>query len=512
MSLGGIAMFSLNQHHISARCACRKQRRGRLLCGLIGLLLLTLAPQFTQAQQFTNRARFGIPFEFDPAELTRLGAVEIRLYLSTDNGENWRQAQTVAPDAGRFQFEAPADGRYVFAVRTVDNRGRLHPTRELSPELQVVVDQSTPQITLTLVSTRAGEVTALWQAQDANLDVESLDLQYSVNGRDWNDVAGVDAAVGQIRFGNELTGTVTVRMTAADRAGNPQVVTRELNLDEDYPPSDDDGDSSGPNFERPVAILPGTQSEQSASLGNPIIRPGSLRGPATPTLTSSIVTDEGERHETEEPAALTRRVNALTFRIGYEVAEIGPSGVGEVEFFITEDAGANWFHYGTDDDGASPFEVTVPSDGEYGFSMRVKSGIGLSNPPPQPGESPDSYIIVDRAAPTVSLLPLIQGAGDQQNEVIIEWQVQDALLADRPISLFYSTNREMGDWEPITGWMSNSGRYQWAVSPQFRKSVYIRLDARDAAGNVVSVVSENPVVLDRSRPQARITDVETIQP
>lgn len=186
--------------------------------------------------------------------------------------------------------------------------------------------------------------------------------------------------------------------------------------------------------------------------------------------------------------------------------------MGEVEFFITEDAGANWFHYGTDDDGASPFEVTVPSDGEYGFSMRVKSGIGLSNPPPQPGESPDSYIIVDRAAPTVSLLPLIQGAGDQQNEVIIEWQVQDALLADRPISLFYSTNREMGDWEPITGWMSNSGRYQWAVSPQFRKSVYIRLDARDAAGNVVSVVSENPVVLDRSRPQARITDVETIQP
>jgi roadblock/LC7 domain-containing protein len=148
----------------------------------------------------------------------------------------------------------------------------------------------------------------------------------------------------------------------------------------------------------------------------------------------------------------------------------------------------------------------------YGFSMRVKSGIGLSNPPPQPDDTPESYIVVDRVAPEVSLLPISQGAGEQHNEVVIEWSMRDELLADSPVSLFYSTSRDGGDWEPMTGWMANSGRYQWAVSPQFRKSVFIRLDARDAAGNVTSLVSEEPVVLDRSRPQARITDVETIRP
>jgi hypothetical protein len=216
--------------------------------------------------------------------------------------------------------------------------------------------------------------------------------------------------------------------------------------------------------------------------------------------------------ETEEPGSQIRRVNSLTFRIGYEVAEVGPSGVGQVEFFITEDDGAHWFHYGTDEDGTTPFEVTVPRDGMYGFSMRVMSGIGLSNPPPQPGEAPESYIIIDREAPTVTLMPLTQGEGEQHNEVVIEWSVRDEQLADRPVSLFYSTSRESGEWEPMTGWMANSGRYQWAVSPQFRKSVYIRIDARDAAGNVTSLVSEEPVVLDRSRPQARITDVETIVP
>lgn len=112
----------------------------------------------------------------------------------------------------------------------------------------------------------------------------------------------------------------------------------------------------------------------------------------------------------------------------------------------------------------------------------------------------------------VTLMPLTQGEGEQHNEVVIEWSVRDELLADRPVSLFYSTSREAGDWEPLTGWMPNSGRYQWAVSPQFRKSVYIRIDARDAAGNVTTLISEEPILLDRSRPQARITDVENVVP
>ncbi len=464
-----------------------------------------------QAQQFTNRARFGIPFQFDADELTRIGAVEIRLFLSTDDGENWREVQNVAPAASRFQFEAPADGKYLFAVRTVDNRGGLHPAAELSPELQVVVDQDTPEITLSLVSTRSEEVTALWQAQDANLDVDSLHLEYSAGGGEWQEVAGVDAAVGQVRFPVNTNGVVNVRMTAADRAGNPQVVTREIDLGMAGDSETEEYDPSQPDFEQPVAESFGPAVvQQPASLGNPIIRPGSLRGQGTAATATSMATTEPA--ENEEPISQTRRVNSLTFRIGYEVADVGPSGVGQVEFFITEDDGAHWFHYGTDEDGVSPFEVTVPRDGMYGFSMRVKSGIGLSNPPPQPGEAPESFIVVDRVAPVVTLLPLTQGEAEQQNEVVISWSMRDEQLSDRPVSLFYSTSREMGEWEPITGWMANSGRYQWAVSPQFRKSVFIRLDARDAAGNVASVISEEPIVLDRSRPQARITDVETIQP
>jgi hypothetical protein len=475
-----------------------------------GTLLFALTT-IAEAQQYTNRARFGIPFQFDAEELTRIGAVEIRLFLSTDDGENWRDVQNVAPAAGRFQFEAPEDGKYSFAVRTVDAQGRLHPSAELSPELHVIVDQAVPDVTLTLVSNREREVTALWQAHDANLDVDSLHLEFSVNGGQWEEVAGVDAAVGQIRFDTGEQGRVSVRMTAADRAGNPQIMTREIEVGESSEPESDNRDPFTPDFDQPVAQGPGhAVLQDSAGIGNPIIRPGSLRGTTGTTTPSSLSTSEATA--SEESASQARRVNSLTFRIGYEVAEVGPSGVGQVEFFITEDDGAHWYHYGTDEDGVSPFEVTVPRDGSYGFSMRVKSGIGLSNPPPQPEDAPDSYIVVDRMGPEVTLLPLTQGGAEQQNELVIEWSIQDDLLSDRPVSLFYSTNPDQGEWEPITGWMANTERFVWAVSPQFRKSVFIRLDARDAAGNVTSVVSDAPVVLDRSRPQARITDVETVHP
>lgn len=502
-------MYRSEQSSNSARFP-RSEMRLRMKASLLStLLLFGLLSQLAHAQQFTNRARFGIPFEFDQAELTRLGAVEIRLYLSTDDGENWQQSQSVAPDAGRFQFEAPNDGRYLFAVRTVDTQGRLHPARELSPELHVVVDQATPQITLTLVSTRAGEITALWQVQDANLDVDSIDLQYSVNGRDWNSIAGVDAAVGQIRFGDGLFGVVTVRMTAADRAGNPQVVTRELDLNSSEP-ANTDTDSNTPDFERPVAGIPGAQSEPTSPGGNPIIRPGSLRGHANPVMPSSIAIDEHQ--DVAEPAVNTRFVNALTFRIGYDVGDVDPSGIEDVEFYITEDDGAHWFHYGTDHDGSSPYEITVPQEGKYGFSMRVNDRNALSIPPPQPGEEPDSFIVVDRESPVVALHPPTQRIVEQQNKLFIEWSIRDDQLADRPVALFYSTSGQRQDWEPITGWMENSERYEWTVDRQFGKPIYIRLDARDAAGNITSVVAEDPIAFDRSRSQARITDVETVIP
>ena len=39
-----------------------------------------------QKPVYTNQQRFGIPFQFDAAELSRLGTREVRLYVSVDRG------------------------------------------------------------------------------------------------------------------------------------------------------------------------------------------------------------------------------------------------------------------------------------------------------------------------------------------------------------------------------------------------------------------------------------------
>ena len=56
---------------------------------------------------FTNKVRFRIPFRSDPAEMQRLEAREVQLFVSTDRGTRWRMVDKVEPRADHFDFVAP---------------------------------------------------------------------------------------------------------------------------------------------------------------------------------------------------------------------------------------------------------------------------------------------------------------------------------------------------------------------------------------------------------------------
>jgi hypothetical protein len=206
-----------------------------------------------------------------------------------------------------------------------------------------------------------------------------------------------------------------------------------------------------------------------------------------------------------------RSVRSRQFKIGYQLDDVGPSGVANVALYITEDGGRKWFHYGNDTDRKSPFEVSVPADGMYGFCIRVQNGLGVVADPPQPGDTPDIRISVDQAAPVAQLLPLRQGQGSNNNQVLIEWAVQDEMLAEQPVALSFADN-PAGPWRPITGWTENTGRHIWTINEPLKQRVYIRLEARDAAGNSVIAQAEHPLLVDLSRPTARIVDVEVGRP
>jgi len=203
-----------------------------------------------------------------------------------------------------------------------------------------------------------------------------------------------------------------------------------------------------------------------------------------------------------------RTVKSRQFNIDYRIDDIGPSGVSTIELFVSQDNGDKWYRYGRDEDQRSPFEVEVPSDGVYGFVMRVVSGAGLTDPPPQPGERPEISIVVDSSPPIVNLFPLQQGTGADTNRILITWKAADQKMADRPIALSYAANPD-GPWQQISDWLPNTGQYIWNVSKGIPPRLYVRVVARDAAGNLARVDTPQPVLVDLAKPTARIVDVES---
>ena len=495
---------------------------------------------------YTTKPRFRIPFQFDAAEMRRLGAVEIQLFTSTDRGENWAQEKSVEPSAGKFSFEAPGDGEYWFAVRTLDKAHKVFPEGPPEVGLRVVVDATPPLLDLRVEQLSRERVSLSWDASDPNLDPSTLVLESrdEVN-RDWRAVAIVPASSGQTSWTTK--GKVEVRGSIRDFAGNavqqaadsrPASGLEAPTLPAAAPARRER--RSDPDFTKPVAnasefaapddvVLPQTamrteepqfdslplvRSQQPQSYFRQQGRVGKLTNSAAGNR-PAIADDRwgppiGHGTTGQHPVAAggtSRSVRTRNFKIGYQLDDVGPSGVANVDLYVTEDGGRKWFHFGSDPDRKSPFEVTVPSDGLYGFCIRVQNGVGVVADPPQPNDAPEIRITVDQAAPVAQLMPLRQGQGTNNNQVLIEWSVQDEQLAEQPVSLSYSETPS-GPWRPITGWTENTGRFIWTINEPLRQRVFIRLEARDAAGNTAQAQADQPLLVDLSRPTARIVDVE----
>jgi len=507
----------------------------------------------TGAPLYTSKPRFRIPFQFDSAEMRRLGAVEIQLSVSTDQGLNWTENQSVEPSAGKFSFEAPADGEYWFAVQTIDGEGRHFPEGALAPGLKVVVDTAAPTMGLVVEPLGRDRVSLSWDIIEQNLDLGTLKIEWREDGFDWQPLSILSAPSGQTSWSTR--GRVEVRGSVSDLAGNAAEASDDSGAEsEPFPeplatPDSRRGAPSvpdeQPDFSKPVAEFPVPQptaefqtaeapTEADRDDDLPIVRsmdPSSYyrqRVPSRRMVNTGMETKPPRSNEnwaaaptgaeqgsvkrwtaSGGPASRPHRsVRTRSFKIGYQVDDVGPSGVAQVDLYITEDNGRKWFHYGDDPDRASPFEVVVPADGEYGFAIRVQSGVGVAQQPPQPGHLPETYVLVGRAPPIAQILPLRQGSGADHNQILIEWSLSDERLDSEPVSLYYSEGPD-GPWQPITGWTKNSGRYVWTITERVRKQLYVKMEARDAAGNLTEAQAGHPVLVDLSQPTARIVDVES---
>lgn len=200
-----------------------------------------------------------------------------------------------------------------------------------------------------------------------------------------------------------------------------------------------------------------------------------------------------------------QHLNNRLFDLAYEIDSVGPSGVGLVVLYVTEDNGRNWFRYGEDKDLKSPLKVDTRGEGTFGFAVRVHNGVGFSDPPPQPGEVPSVVVTVDQTPPALRMAtPELVTQG--QGTIRLKWEIQETNPADGAVRLEYATLPE-GPWSPVFDWQQNPSGFEMPVDRSLPPALHFRLLARDQAGNVSTTQTAQPVLIDRKRPKARVVSV-----
>ncbi|MBN1851738.1 MAG: hypothetical protein JW829_03410 [Pirellulales bacterium] len=203
-----------------------------------------------------------------------------------------------------------------------------------------------------------------------------------------------------------------------------------------------------------------------------------------------------------------RMVNARSFALEYEVESVGPWGVGRVELWGTTDGGKTWQRFADDPDLQSPMTVTVQGEGEYGFRILIHSAGSIHAAPPREGDTPDVWIQVDLKPPTVMIEAIRKGQGNLADHLTIRWTADDERLAERPIALFYASH-PAGPWTTIATQLDNTGQYMWRLPQHVPEQLFIRVEARDRAGNSGIYSTAEPIRIQRPQPTGHIRGVRT---
>jgi hypothetical protein len=176
---------------------------------------------------------FLIPYQWNSGATAN--AQSVRLLASLDRGATWQTVSEAKPNVKAFNYRAPGDGEYWFAVRTIDAQGRAWPAGAYQPELRVIVDKRLPQLEVAEAKVRDdGSLDVRWSANDEHINhnLLRLEVQYDANGA-WLPIASTPSvplsptmAAGQMNW-RPPSGRlpVALRVSVSDIAGNSATST-----------------------------------------------------------------------------------------------------------------------------------------------------------------------------------------------------------------------------------------------------------------------------------------------
>src|SRR5262249_5103182 len=201
--------------------------------------------------------------------------------------------------------------------------------------------------------------------------------------------------------------------------------------------------------------------------------------------TSAVVevrADKAPSSPAPAPGAVRQFINSTHATLKYQIDQLGPSGIGKVEVWMTRDEGQSWQRLCDDPKRQSPVEIDLPGEGSFGISVVVANGNGQGGEPPAKGDTPDWKLEVDTTKPVAQILTARAGTGNEAGTIVITWTANDKNLKPEPIDLTYATKPE-GPWLPITKGLKNDGAYRWPMPKDSADDIYIRMEVTDLAGN-----------------------------
>jgi hypothetical protein len=422
------------------------------------------------------RRTVGIPVEPDSIANLSPKPTHLQLYSSFNRGP-FQKGPRLPIDkltelnGGKrgFEFEAPRDGDYEFAVQLVDPDGSVSPkTDALAPAIRAIVDTVPPRVQLAPLGNGVE-----WVATDDNLDPRYVTLECKwPAGAEWTKITdrplrAADSYGWKLKPGQVLE----VRVIAKDRAGNEGV--------------------------SPVVRVPG---EPGTAVGLPRDRgpwPGGGAGAAA------------------LPQPRIDYVSTLDFDVDYTVQRMGRSGVKAAHLFVLKEQGG-WelvkqFEVKMKPDDKPPLALSLPysatREGTYGFFIIPESGAGKRADDPKRDDQPMVLVVVDTKKPDVKITGVQVRAGPRGPQVDITWLADDANLMPQPVSLEWSVDQSK--WSEIKYRLDNNvsrttGRYTWEVPDDKLWKFWVRARAVDKASNVGEAKWDQEVIVDLTQPSATI--------
>jgi hypothetical protein len=199
------------------------------------------------------------------------------------------------------------------------------------------------------------------------------------------------------------------------------------------------------------------------------------------------------------------------FSWDYDLPEDRPTtGRIRVELWSTRDGGVSWQRAAVDDDTRSPIEVAVPSAGLYGFRLEVVPDVADSTGP-RPGDPAESWIGIDEEPPFVEFLGARKAPDAEGNALLLRYTSRDQIPAPDSARLMFSPSPD-GPWATIASGLANQGEHRWQPDRNTPTRVFLRIEVTDAAGNVGSATTPEPVVLATARVVGRLGGLRSPAP